>query len=395
MADDVGAEAFGSYGGSSYGTPNIDQMASEGMRFENAHSQPLCTPSRVKIMTGHHNFRNYRRFAYMEPSLITFGNLMQDAGYATGIVGKWQLYRHFKDIPTIKGMTPEKAGFNEYFIWYLNPDKIYSRYWKPVFNNNGKRTFYAEKDFGPSLVNERVLDFIERKKDVPFFLYYPMLLPHAPFVTTPDESGGNSSQEKFGSMMRYMDKMVGNVRQKVLDLGLEDRTLIIFTGDNGTHRDIVSVQDGKEIIGAKGKTITHGTHVPFVAWGGPTLKSTVSDNLIDFSDILPTVLDLAGTSEPDGYNADGESIVPILKGNDKGRDEHVFIHYDPRWGNYNRARYAFDQRWKLYSTGELFDMVDDPLEHKPLEDNALSEKANSAKVKLQLVIDSKGQDHAF
>ena len=93
------------------------------MRFNHAHSQPLCTPSRVKIMTGHHNFRNYERFAYMRPALTTFGNLMQDAGYVTGIVGKCQLFRHINDSSSIEGMLPERAGFDEYFLWYLKTRK--------------------------------------------------------------------------------------------------------------------------------------------------------------------------------------------------------------------------------------------------------------------------------
>jgi arylsulfatase A-like enzyme len=398
MADDLGAETIGAYGGSSYETPMIDQMAIEGVQFENAHSQPLCTPSRVKIMTGQYNFRNYEEFAYLKPGSVTFGNILKDVGYQTLVAGKWQLVRSTKALPDVQGMDPVAAGFDEYFLWQLTPEERRGRYWNPTIADNTGLTTYPETDFGPSLVNERVLDYMQRNREEPFFIYYPMILPHAPFVATPDYPDAETEQERFGAMMAYVDKMVGNVRQKAIDLGIADRTVIIFTGDNGTHGKITSTQNGVEVKGGKGKTDATGTHVPFIVWGPVVGEGgQKSLELVNFSDVLPTLVEVAGEKLPDGLTLDGRSLVPFIQNPGKTDRQQMFIHYEPRWGKQMERldRYAFDTQWKLYEDGRLFDLAADPGEASALAEDRVEADALLAKQRLNELIEGMGQSVHF
>ena len=185
MADDLGYEAIGANGGTSYNTPNIDQLADNGIRFEYCYSQPLCTPSRVKIMTGISNVRNYIRFGILDTNQTTFGHLFQEAGYATCIVGKWQLGKD--------PMSPHKAGFDEHCLWQVREGRTDktgrdTRFSRPELETNGEIKRYDDDHFGPQIVADYGLDFIERKhgEGKPFLLYYPMILTHCPFSPTPE-----------------------------------------------------------------------------------------------------------------------------------------------------------------------------------------------------------------
>jgi arylsulfatase A-like enzyme len=378
LSDDVGAETIGAYGGESYQTPQLDRLAADGIRFEYGHAQPLCTPSRVKIMTGQHNFRNYRHFSYLDPTEKTFAHLLKSAGYDTTVVGKWQLYnQRFEDI---EGAMPADAGFDDYLLWQLKNEDKGSRYWGPVLNHNGESKRYDKDSFGPDLFNDYVLKYIEQHRESPFFIYYPMVLAHDPWVTTPDmrdESAGD--QDKFAAMMAYMDKMVGNVRRKVEEEGIADRTVIFFIGDNGTGRDIISRFRGRDVRGAKGATIDTGTRVPFLAWGpGVVEAGGVSGSLVNLNDILPTLAGLAGVALPADYTGDGESLLPVLRGESELKRESIFIHYEPFWPTAIPARYTLDRRWKLYQDGDFFDTETDPLEKTPLDVDTLEGEAAKA-----------------
>ncbi len=398
MADDLGVETIGAYGGSSYATPVIDQLAIEGVQFENAHSQPLCTPSRVKIMTGMHNFRNYEEFAYLKPGSVTFGNILKGAGYQTLVAGKWQLVRSGKAPADVQGMDPIAAGFDEYFLWQLTPEERGGRYWNPTIADNTGLTTYPESDFGPALVNERVLDYMQRNREEPFFIYYPMILPHAPFVATPDHPDVESEQEKFSAMMAYVDKMVGNVHQQAIDLGIADRTVIIFTGDNGTSGKITSMQNGVEVKGGKARTDATGTHVPFIVWG-PVVNEAgqKSQELVNFSDVLPSLVEIAGEKLPAGLTLDGRSLVPFIQNPGKTDRQQMFIHYEPRWGRQmdKLARYAFDTQWKLYEDGSFFDLAADPGEASTLAQDQLEADALLAQQRLKELIDGMPQSMHF
>ena len=176
MADDFGYECVGCNGGTSYKTPNLDRLAADGVRFENCHVQPLCTPTRVQLMTGIYNVRNYVHFGLLDPKQTTFGNLLQGAGYATAVAGKWQLGHSFD--------LPGHFGFDEHCLWQLT--RRPPRYANPGLEINGKEVDYKTGQYGPDLVNDYAVDFIVRHKDKPFFLYYPMMLTHSPYQPTPD-----------------------------------------------------------------------------------------------------------------------------------------------------------------------------------------------------------------
>ncbi|MCG8584993.1 MAG: sulfatase-like hydrolase/transferase, partial [Pirellulales bacterium] len=176
MADDMGYECVSANGGAPYKTPHLDKLAEGGMRFTHCHSQPICTPTRVQIMTGRYNSRNYVKFGVLDPQEKTFGNMMRDAGYATCIVGKWQLKGGFEG--------PKNFGFDEYCLWQLT--RRPNRYPNPGLEINGKEVDYKNGEYGPDVVTDYACDFMERNKDKPFFLYYPMMLPHWPFEPTPD-----------------------------------------------------------------------------------------------------------------------------------------------------------------------------------------------------------------
>ena len=152
LADDIGREAFNSYGGTSYQTPNIDRLAADGMRFTRAYSTALCTPTRVQLLTGQYNFRNYDYFGYFDTNFHTIGNYLQAAGYTTAMAGKWQFGGSFQ--------TPHLIGFNEYLIWQLESPDFWNRYKNPILTRNGEPAKQHPGAYGPDLLKEFVFDFI-------------------------------------------------------------------------------------------------------------------------------------------------------------------------------------------------------------------------------------------
>ncbi len=381
MADDVGYECFGCYGSTQYRTPRIDQMARAGLQFEHCYSQPLCTPSRVKLMTGLSNVRNYSAFSVLNRRQRTLGQYLQAAGYKTMVAGKWQLLaaEHYSERFRGKGSWPEKHGFDHTALWQV--DKLGSRFWKPLLYIDGKNQQFGQDEYGPEIVNNQVLEFIERNHEQPFFVYYPMILVHSPFVPTPDSDSRNSKdkQKNFEDMVAYMDKMIGRVVDKTQELGIAERTLIMFTGDNGTHRTIQSTLNGVKIQGGKGQTTDAGTRVPLVAyWPGTITARRTNADLIDFSDFLPTCLQLAGTS--DDVTSDGRSFLPQLRGQPGQPREWLFCYYNPRPERTSPQRFVRNQRYKLYGDGRFYDVQQDVLEQK----NVVNPTGAAAQAKTKL-----------
>ena len=190
MVDDLGVECINSYGGTSYNTPRLSQMAKSGMQFENCHSQPICTPSRVKLMTGRSNKKNHVKFGYLDPEERTFSQELKAAGYTTLVAGKWQLGSDNK--------LPKLFGFDEYLLWQLSTNgkderRRDKRYVNPFLEKNGELYDKAEGRFSTDMMVDYISDFMERKKEQPFLVYFPMNLTHCPFVPTPHSKIGTQA----------------------------------------------------------------------------------------------------------------------------------------------------------------------------------------------------------
>ncbi|NIJ45915.1 arylsulfatase A [Wenyingzhuangia heitensis] len=408
MADDVSWNCFGTYGAKDYKTPNIDALASKGLKFNHCYSMPICTPSRVKIMTGQYNFRNYTHFGYLNPKDKTFGNLMRDNGYKTAIAGKWQLNGLYNNLPgSLDKSRPYKAGFDESCLWQVTTEKTGKnggeRFWSPPLLKNGK--FLTIEDnkgkYGPDIMSDFVCDFIETNKNEPFFVYYPTVLVHSPFVPTPDSVGnGDRTQaanktpkdqklkkENYVAMVNYLDKIVGKIVAKVEAVGQLDNTIIMFTSDNGTA-SITSKWKGENIRGAKGKTVDMGTHVPLVTyWKGHTPAGKVSEDLIDFTDFYTTIADAAKIKLNDTDPIDGRSFLPQLENKKGNPRDWVFWQYQPYWGKFEGVQFIRNQTYKLYKNGAFYNIQNDLHEKHDLKLETNNLGANKAKKELQKVLD--------
>ena len=386
MVDDFGYECITANGGESYKTPNVDKLAATGVRFENCHVQPLCTPTRAQLMTGRYNVRNYLNFGTLVRTETTFGHLFKKAGYATGICGKWQL-GHEAD-------SPQHFGFDESLLWQHT--RRPPRYANAGLELNGVEKEYPEGSYGPTQINDFALNFITKHKEQPFFLYYPMILTHSPFQPTPDSPNWDpktkseaelQSVKHFTDMTTYMDKMVGRVVAKLDELGIRENTLILFIGDNGTLGSVTSRFKGADFKGGKGKTTHRGTHVPCIAsWPAGMKPGRVSGDLISSTDFLPTICEAAGLPVP--ANVDGVSFLPQIRGEKGTPREWLYSWYSPRQGADTTVRESvFDHQFKLYRTGEFFNLASDPEESKPLQVGALEGNAASGAKKLQAALD--------
>ncbi len=345
MADDLGQECIGSYGGGTCKTPNIDQLAEQGLRFPNCFSQPLCTPSRVQLMTGQYNFRNYKMFGKLDPDQITFGNMLKDEGYHTGIVGKWQLGGDDKAIAAF--------GFEAYNLWQLTEEKG-SRYWNPKLMCDGQKVETSKDDYGPDIQQRWALNFISANKNHPFFLYYPNVLPHAPFEAPPDNPHVKGKVETFVAMVSYLDKQVGEIAAHLRKEGLEKNTILMFIGDNGTDQEIKNLFRGELQKGEKGLPSERGTHVPLiVSWPG-TIKPGVPKDLVDFTDFFATCANLAGA--PRSKNADGFSLLPAILGTGPTNRSWVYGWYFGADKGFPNGEWAHDGHFWLEANGKTFDI---------------------------------------
>lgn len=407
MADDLGFECIESYGGKSYKTPNINKLSETGMQFNNAYAQPLCTPTRVELMTGKYNFRNWKAFGILDPNEKTFGHLMQDAGYRTCIVGKWQLQSY----DTIgypganerrgSGMKVEDAGFDEYCLWHTgHQEDKGSRYPNPKILQNGTFVKEVKDKYGPDLFADYLNEFVSKKDDKPFFVYYPMALTHDPFSPSPESEEWSEYKMRFenhpkhfGDMVEYMDKVVGKIIQNLDEKGLREETLILFYSDNGTHQKITSLLDGKPYKGGKGLTIESGIKVPLIAnWPGKIGEGTKTDEYVSAVDFLPTILDVAKVDSFDDFQTDGQSFLPALNGETSSRRDWVYIGYNPTPGigkeYFNLDEFVFNSNYKLYSDGQFYNTNKDLLEKNNLDKNDFSETERILHAKFKTILDS-------
>ncbi len=384
LIDDFGYECVTADGGESYRTPVMDRLAATGVRFEQCHVQPLCTPTRVQLMTGLSNRRNYTHFGHLDPSQKTFGNLLKEARYATCITGKWQLSNGFDG--------PAHFGFDEYALWQLT--RRPGRYKNPGLEINGNTYDYTKDEYGPDIVSDYALDFITRKKDAPFFLYYPMMLTHGPYDATPDsadylttKSGGDKNFHHFTDMVAYADKLIGKLVSRLEELHLRDDTLLLILGDNGTGRGTPSRFQGRDVAGGKGTTTMWGTHVPAIGnWPGHFASGKVYADLIDATDFLPTICEATIVSVPAELKIDGHSFLPQLRGEKGQPREWLYSWYNPSGGARAKAEFAHDAQFKLYADGKFYNVAKDDLETSPLADATLDTGAQAGKAKLQAAL---------
>ncbi|MEA3208091.1 MAG: hypothetical protein QOE70_1148 [Chthoniobacter sp.] len=368
LADDYGIDGVGCYGSDRFKgkTPNIDALAQTGTRFTHCYANPLCGPSRCTLMTGRYVFRtggttNGNAGQPSPATEIGIAKVLKQAGYATAQAGKWRQM----------GATPADWGFDE----YLSDPTAGGWYWQDKYFKN-RETVPAEAGaYQPDIMHAFALDFIRRKKDGPFFLYYASHLVHRPILRTPDSKGGNLYEENVA----YLDKQVGEIVAELDKLGLRENTLIVFAGDNGTKGE-ASPMSGRKVIGEKGSLLEGGSRVPLIAnWKGATPAGKVVDDLVDFTDMFPTFAAIGGAKLPDGVKIDGRSYAPQLRGEKGTPRDWVFVQLGRGW-------YVREQGWKLTESGALFDMTDAPFAEKPVPAEAQSEAASTARQRLQGVL---------
>ena len=399
MADDVAYDCFSCYGSTHFSTPRLDKLAAGGVRFAQCYSQPVCTPSRVKIMTGRSGVRNYIRFGTLDKAETTFGTMMKRAGHATAVAGKWQL--HGGD----EGSMPTDCDFDTWCLWNY-PGTSRDRYWKPSLNRDGKLVKINDESYGPDICTDFLIEFMTKNKARPFFAYYPMILVHSPYPPTPDSADRKSRNagSNFRDMVAYMDKCVGRLVDAIEKLGLREKTVLMFTTDNGTGRGLKYPYKGETRKGEKAYPTDGGSHAPLIVTGpttGPAAlaKGLVCNDLVDFSDFLPTVADITRAKLPD-VKLDGRSFWPQCRG-EKGKPRQwIYQYYYPKFASAAKVYggkeiiWTQDARYKLYANGRLYDVVADRLEKKPIGKDAGPPEARAARKKLQKALDSmpaKGQ----
>lgn len=345
LADDLGVECLSAYGGTSHKTPNIDRLAKEGMRFTKSFSHPFCSPSRGSLLTGRYPFQNGLKVVlhskkqeniYLKPSQPSFPRQLKQHGYATQIVGKWHVSLEHKH------NTIREFGFDHYQTWCIFDEKgeKTTRFWNPYLMRDDRIIAAEIKNrYGPDVDLEVYLDFIKTnaKAKKPFLAYYSTYLPHYPWEPTPDSkektyrapnSDHKGDPKYFPDMLAYLDKQIGSMLQTLDDLGIADNTIIIFLADNGTDTGLINQWgEGKSIAGGKGTMTDRGTHVPLlVRWPGKIKAGSVCEDLVDFTDFLPTLCELTGAKLPEP-SIHGRSFAPQLLGQPGQPREWIHIQH--------------------------------------------------------------------
>jgi len=380
LVDDFGRELIQCLGGESYQTPNIDKLAADGIQFDICYATPMCSPTRNMLLSGKYNFRNYTAWGeYRFDTETTIASTLKKAGYRTGVTGKWHLGGWEE-----KPFGPARAGFAEYATFnypeQLEEDDIGvgNFFWNTHLWTNGKRERLGE-EYAPARFRDFALDFIRSGENsaTPFFLYYPMILAHRPFVPTDltEQTGVNfrgrkGDAENFPDMVTYVDNTLGAIRKTLAETGQEKNTLLIFTSDNGTDnvsdaKDLRSLWRGEPLKGGKYVPTELGANVPlFAVWPGTIEAGIRYRKPADLTDIYPTLCRLSDTELPEGL--DGHDLGPVLRGEGESGREVAYT-----WGvfQYSSKKYKTpkqfksellhiirDGRWKYQSDNTLYDL---------------------------------------
>ena len=405
LADDLGYGDLGSYGQKKIKTPHLDQMAADGMRFTSFYAgHTVCAPSRVALLTGtdmaHSHTRSNRGPGLMEED-VTIAEVLKDAGYATGVFGKW-------GFGTPEQGAPDRQGFDEFF-GYLGHVHAHSYYTDHLFAIEDGRTVRVDTDttqYTHDLFVDKALDFIDRHQSDPFFLYLPVALVHAELLVPEDsmvpyqDSTGRSvlMPEKpfpccgvigtyrgqaqphaaFAGMVARLDRDVGRILDRLATLGLDKNTVVMFTSDNGPHveggADPGFFESNGPLRGLKRDLYEGGIRVPMISWGpGLVQKSRVSNHPWGSWDLLATLGDLAGVVAPE---TNGLSMAGLLRGNGPApMHRYLYWEFDNNWGGHY-VQAVRSGNWKLLrfeepdrSWDELYNLNDDIGEYNDLSDH--------------------------
>ncbi len=364
--DDMGYADVGCFGATGYETPNIDKMADEGMRFTSFYSSTgVCSASRASLMTGCYCDRVSVHYAYMpdakeglNPDETTIAEMLKPLGYKTAIFGKWHLGHH-------KEFLPLQQGFDEYFgipysndMWPVDYDGIPVKDKKnptrpgklrypalPLLEGNKKvREIWTLEEQGEltTMYTNRAVDFINRNKENPFFLYLPHSMVHVPIAVS-SKFKGKSKQGLFGDVVMEVDWSVGEVLKALKENGIAENTLVIFTSDNGPWLNFGNhAGSAKPLREGKGTVWEGGHREPCVMWWpGKIAPGKTIDKIASTIDILPTIAEITGAKLPE-KKIDGISFLPILKGKDVTTRDEFWCYY----GGGLRAIRKGD--WKMY-----------------------------------------------
>ncbi|MCF2947098.1 sulfatase-like hydrolase/transferase [Paraglaciecola aquimarina] len=384
-----------------FSTPNIDELAKGGLRVDRAFAYPICENTRIALMSGKNNDRNYLKPKSQHASDITFGDAFKRAGYATGLFGKWKQTRGTKEIHGKDYIS--EFGWDDYAAFdvvdqgqrFINPNLVING---EVLNYNGRTDLDPETGrrwYGPDIVNRQALRFIENNQDKPFFLYYPMILVHDDHKPTPDtkpnsifdqfpevaqyNNKGGDDRQYFPDMIEYMDKLIGKVVNKLEQQGLRENTLIVVMGDNGTKETFGHVlADGSIYPGRKGGNADNGLHVPLVLNYPKQIPANSDgsyrtyDGLVNLTDVYPTIAQAAGVPMPNAEQVDGISFWPQAQGEEGEPRKHIYTWFIGN-NTYKDVDdlgiiYAFNKDFKRYApskefpSGRFFDLRTDRLE---------------------------------
>lgn len=390
IMDDFGYEIPTYTGGQSYSTPNLDALATgASVNFDQCNGSPTCTPSRMMLYSGKYNFRNYYTNRVMDNSVLTVANLCKLGGYGTALYGKWQLDGGDK--------IRQIFGFDRYSVLFPigidEDDKI--RYknptlYRPVPGSSTNAEYYypGVSAYSDDVFTDSAIQFMTDMSTAgtPFYCQVSFSGPHTPWSPTPDDPDyaawdpltNHGDSKYFPGMVNYVDKKIGQILTAINTLGIQNNTVVIIVGDNGTSSGITSQWNGITIQGGKKTTINYATHVPMlVQWSGH-VSHTVNNNLISFTDMLPTISDITGIPIPGGWGTiDGQSFYPLLAGTTFTPRNSWYIY----WGSTDQGNKTevwamkFDgssNLKKLYSGGSLYNTTIDPYEYCPVID-ALTE----------------------
>jgi len=380
-SDDLGYGDLGCYGQTKISTPRIDRMAAEGLRFLQYYAgNTVCAPSRCSLMTGYHNGHAYIRGNAdqpLRPGDLTVAELLQKAGYATAMIGKWGL-----GTENSTGM-PNRKGF-DYSFGYLDQVHAHKQYTDHLFRN-GERVELDGKDWSNDLFTLETIDFVEKNKTTPFFIYLNYTNPHAellvpedslaeyrgkfpekPFVNGQGDAPGAKGYRSqptphaaYAAMVTRMDRDVGRLLDALKAKGLDESTLVFFTSDNGPHREGGADPDFFKsygpLRGIKRDLTEGGIREPMIArWPGRIAAGTTTDFACAHWDFMPTACELAGAKSPGGI--DGISIVPTLLGKEEKPHDYLYWEFHERgfdqairMGDWKGIRIGLGEPLQLYN----------------------------------------------